>query len=239
MSKSSLQALARECAQSGLVKVFALACAWVFTAQWGRADTITFLDLTDLVSVDFGGSTRISNNGGCTTDFGEDCTFNLNAPAGYGNPTFSGPWALADCTGLSSSFQCYVLNIGEAGSTDPNVQRRSDAITVQILSPTVVNFDMGSDPQPQFGDLHIFCADAPGGVCTASENGGIQTAFQVNWHELTVTGETQVDTIQFQSDVESVVPEPRFGIFLVMGLTALGLFARRKLLATQRGSTLD
>ena len=127
-----------------------------------------------------------------------------------------------DCTQPNGP-QCWVLNIGEAGSTDPNIQTRSDAITAQLLSPTVLTIDMNSDPQPQFGDTTLFCAEAPGGVCTAFEDGSIQRAFSVLWSPLIATGtgngteyENVIDTINFQSDTE--VPEPRFGAVFVSGL---------------------
>lgn len=206
------------------------------TAQPARADgvpgnSILFQDLTDTVSVDFGGSTRIINNGGCTTVTtpGENCSFDVVAPQGYRLYRFFG----AD----PSQTTRVDVNIGEPlGSDNPNLDIRSDGITAIALDSQTVFINYNSDAQPFTGhdpQNDITCSEVGG--CAFFENGLSQTAGTLVWVPVTATGYSEsdvTDKINFQSDANEV-PEPRFAAFVVVGIAALSLFAGRKFAAAR------
>lgn len=234
MQKKSNQEMGGVCthlAIAFLSMLLVLASAPPALADGIPGKTILFQDLTDTVGVDLGGSARIINNGGCTTTFGENCSFDVVAPPGYTLYRFFG----AD----PSTTTRVDVNIGEPVSSDnPNFGIRSDGITAIVLDSQTVFINYNSDPQPGVGGDTQFdfnCSQTTSGTCDFFENGLPQTAGTLVWVPLGATGYSErdvVDHINFQSDTNAV-PEPRLRAFLVIGLAGFGFFARRKLAAAR------
>ena len=182
---------------------------FLFAVQPASADTITFVDTTNTITVTHSGSqhnvvlfnTQTSTPGSCSDTESFQCDIFITSPTGA-TPTSS-------TTGL---------NVSEAG-VDPT-QAVSDSVFAQ---------------QNATSYLVIFASDPPGdpgavlgltplpGAPSISETGGVQTAFTLSWSDGTS------DTIQFQSDLDPV-PEPGTLILFASGLVSVMGLARRKIL---------
>jgi PEP-CTERM motif-containing protein len=174
-----------------------------------RADTITFVDTSNTITVTHDGSdhtvalfnTQTSSFGSCSADETFQCDVFISSPAGA--TTASPPTS---------------LNIAEAG-VDPTlaVSDYLDVPTIEDSPSYLVIFasDRPNDPSSTIGLTPI-----PGPVTT--ETGGVQTAFTLSWTDGTS------DTIRFQSDLDPV-PEPGTLTLFGSGILSLVGLARKRL----------
>jgi hypothetical protein len=166
------------------VLVFVLAI--VLMVQPASADTITFSDTTDTISVGQTGSQHgvflintSTGPGDCTSET-DQCLVSITSP-----------------TGATPTSSAISLNIAEAG-INPTVAVSDYVQAILGTNSYVVIFasDPPADPNGPLGLSPL--AGAP----SISETGGIQTAFTLNWSDGTS------DTVKFQSDLDATVPEP-------------------------------
>jgi len=161
--------------------------AIVLMVQPASADTITFFDTTDTITVGQVGSqhnvtlfnTQTSTTGSCSATESYECDVFITSPTG--------------ATTTSSSMG---LNISEAG-VDPTVAV-SDYVQV-VTSSDQYFVIFASDPP---GDPSSVLGLTPIAGPSIGETGGVQTAFTLNWSDGTS------DIIKFQSDLDAPVPEP-------------------------------
>ena len=176
----------------------------------GRADTITFRDVNDVVSVSTTGTRFIAYPSGVSLlAFGA-----LFAPTGG---TFAGstvPNLTISATSVFPTFQYSDVFSDPSGASVSDVFGMSDTPNSPgtfLLSPVkpfpaplALFFEADIDASP------IPCKFATYG-CQGAENGTLQTIGTVTWDLR--TGGTVVDTIQFQV---TEVPEPPFRLMLAL-----------------------
>jgi len=189
-------------------------------AQTAKADVITFNDLTESPSVDFGGSTRISNVGStntthCASPPAEDCTFDISAPTGYTLSSFLG---VTFTTGTPSTY----VRIGEQNSPV-----ESDYVFAEALSSTIVFVNFHSDTD---GGSPFQCSQSQGGTnsCSLLEDGTLQTAGFILWTK--PSADAKSDALKFQSDVEATTPEPK-AILLVLAMCLVMAISKHRTVA--------
>ena len=158
-----------------------------------HADTFTFQDLTDTVTVSTT-STRF-----VTICVGEDCTLVLSEPS---------PGAAATIT--VSGFPLFI--------SETDGLTLSDVVDAQICGPSIPGCDSAAIAAGLPAILFSSDLDASGFPCNLffsciPEDGTVQTAGTITWADGTV------DTINFQSDIEATaVPEPSTLVLFGVGL---------------------
>jgi hypothetical protein len=178
-------------------------------AQSAKADTFTFIDGTDILSIQ---SASGAPTPPCSA---ESCNLTISAPAGYTFDSYSGLGSLQS--------NDYFLGIAEPGAAPlPGSHLLSDEISV--FPPGAVGGDrqvtFGSDLESQIDSpcVTIITVD-----CQVTETGGVQFGVTINWKNISTGVVNKSDTIQFVSDVDEANPTPEppsIGLFLI-GLALL------------------
>ena len=91
----------------------------------------------------------------------------------------------------------------------------SDKNELQVIFAS----DLGMPGEPGIG---VPCSTVPGG-CQLTETGGVQPGVTITWSN----GAT--DTVSFQSDTDSIVPEPSSLLLLGGGLLVVAGYLKRRL----------
>jgi hypothetical protein len=186
--------------------------------QSAKADTFTFLDSTDTLSIQSSsGVTTV----GCS---GETCNLTINPPSGYSFDSYTGP-------GLQQAGD-YFLGIAEPGVALPTTHFLSDEISVfppsTALGPRQVTFGSDTNETTLNTCTNIIVVD-----CQVTETGGVQFGVTINWRNNSTGAVDKTDTINFHSDVETpTVPEPGTLVLFGSGLVSIVGFARRKTFQT-------
>jgi hypothetical protein len=161
------------------------------------ADTITFQDIGDVLSVDTT-SARVHSSS-CAINEIEICTVVLDAPPG--------------ATFAFTNEPTPVFAIAEP-NTSPQVA--SDALSFNFIGPpedatsVPLSFYSDSDSRP--------LGSCPGnyGSCLITENGGVQVAAIITWTN------GAMDTINFRSDIDEI-PEPSTLLLVFVSLAAFAI----------------
>jgi hypothetical protein len=195
------------------VTVGILLGALLVLARPARADEVTFNDLTDTVS-----ATVTSSNSGSSVTI-DQCRF-------FGITIHGTAVSVEGCKATivgpanSESFRAGALTL--IGGDNGNI---SDAI---IVTPDVFNDNklhviFASDPEipgtPGFG---VACSTVPGG-CQVIETGETQSGVTISWSN------GAIDSVNFKSDTDSIVPEASSLILLGSGLLAMAGYLKRRL----------
>jgi len=194
----------------GLICLMGVAAALALPA---RASEVTFNDLTDTVS-----ATVTSSSSGSSVTIDQCGLFSVTirgtAVSVEGcKATIVGP-------ANSSSFQARTLTL--IGGDSGNV---SDAIIVtpDILNDNKLHVIFASDPEiPGTPGIGVACSTVLGG-CQVTETGGVQSGLTITWSN------HKTDSINFQSDTDSIVPEPSSLVLLGGGLLVVGGYLKRRL----------
>jgi len=194
---------------AGLICLIGMAVVLALPAQ---ADQVTFNDLTDTVS-----ATITPSSSGSSVTIDQCGLFSVmihgTAVSVEGcKATITGPRN-------SDSFRAPLLTLigGDNG-------RISDAIIVMpdVFSDNKLHVIFASDPEipgtPGFG---VACSTVGG--CQVTETGGVQPGVTIAWSN------GQTDIVSFQSDTDSIVPEPSSLILLGGGLLAVAGYLKRRL----------
>ena len=216
MRKLRLAMQYRRCARvtAALASLLAALAAAVVLALPARADVVTFNDLTDTVTATITSSTSgskvtINECGILTIELKprspvsvEGCMVTIVGPAN------------------SSSFKAPLLTL--IGGDNGNV---SDAILVSsdFSDKNKLRVIFASDLEiPGKPGIGVPCDTFPIG-CQVTETGGVQPGITIKWSH------GAKDTVSFQSDVMSIVPEPSSLMLLGGGLLLVGVYLKRRL----------
>ena len=172
-------------------------------AQSAKADTFTFIDSTDSLSIQ-------SASGAPTPPCsGETCNLTIAPPTGYAFDSYSGLGSLQSSD--------YFLGIAEPL---PGNHLMSDELSV--FPPGAVGgarqVTFGSDFETNSPCITIITVD-----CQVTETGGVQFGVTINWRNMSTGAVDKSDTVQFVSDVDEASPTPEppsFALFLI-GLALL------------------
>ncbi len=184
-------------------------------AVQARADEVTFFDTTDTVTTGTTGSRITITACGFTTTafFGglamEGCTATVSAPSGSRI--------------LGSAFvglkRTDLLPIGEGDGTV------SDLILFDLTSATITFLSDLSE-----GGIPLLCSDIIGG-CPITEDGTVQFAGSIISVDNATGRNFTFDNINFQSDLNTPVPEPASLVLLGGGFLTVVDYIRRRRLA--------
>lgn len=179
-----------------------------------RADQVTFNDLTDKVT-----ATITSSTSGSKIKIEECGTLNLPIKP---RTSVQVEGCLATITGPanSESFEAPLLTL--IGEGNGNV---SDAISVlsDFSDKNKLEVLFASDLEiPGKPGLAVACDMFPTG-CKVMETSGVQPGITITWSN------GAKDTVSFQSDAESMVPEPSTLTLLGAGLLIVGSYLKKRL----------
>ena len=195
----------------GLICLMGVAAVFALPAH---ADEVTFNDLTDTVR-----ATVTSSTSGSKITINECGIFSV--PLGP-RTSVSAEGCLATIVGPanSSSFEAPLLTLigGANGNVSDEIIVLSDFSDKNKLQVIFV-----SDPEiPGKSEIGLACSTFPTG-CQVTETGGVQPGITITW------GNGAKDVVSFQSDTDSIVPEPSSLVLLGGGLLVVGGYLKRRL----------
>jgi PEP-CTERM motif len=201
------------CARVTALLTSLLAVALVLAVP-ARADVVTFNDLTDTLT-----ATVTSGASGSQVTINECGIFTIElkprSPVSVEGcrATFVGPAG-------STSFTAPLLTL--IGGDNGNV---SDAILVlsDFSDKNELEVIFASDIDiPGKSGIGVACNTFPTG-CQVTETGGVQPGITITWSN------GAKDTVSFQSDAESIVPEPSSLMLLGGGLLVVAGYLKKRL----------
>lgn len=174
-----------------------------------RADEVTFHDLIDTVTATKSGSRVTIVGGGCGVS---------TVTLGGQSVSAEGCQATITAPDDSTSFDAPRLIL--IGGDNGNI---SDAILVTKVGK-VAHVLFLSDPHVLSGKSELSIPCSRFGGCQLTETGVVQTGVTIEWNK-----DGGTDTVKFQSDTDSTVPEPASLILLGGGLLVVGGYLKRRL----------
>jgi hypothetical protein len=178
-----------------------------------RADEVTFNDLTDTVT-----ATITSSTSGSQAKINECGIFSV--PFQGTAVSVEGCKVTIDGPANSRSFDARLLTLigGDNGNVSDAIlvlSNFSDKNELQVIFAS----DLGMPGEPGIG---VPCSIVPGG-CQLTETGGVQPGVTITWSN------GAMDTVSFQSDTDSIVPEPSSLLLLGGGLLVVAGYLKRRL----------
>jgi hypothetical protein len=178
-----------------------------------RADEVTFNDLTDTVAATITPSTSGSH-------------VTINECGIFSVPFHGTAVSVEGCKATivgpanSRSFDARLLTLigGDNGNVSDAIlvlSNFSDKNELQVIFAS----DLGIPGEPGIG---VPCSTVPGG-CQLTETGGVQPGVKITWSN------GAMDTVSFQSDTDSIAPEPSSLLLLGGGLLVVAGYLKRRL----------
>ena len=192
-----------------------LFCALLLAVQSAKADTFTFNDVSDPVSVNHvGNTTGNSDTTSIECSSESSCQLVSAIPPGAGTPT-----------GIHATD----FSGGAIYIADPNGISISDKLLITFVGTSAYEILFSSDDSGT-GASFGTCAADPIHSCQYTENGATQFASTITWTSGGIIAFAPArilatDTIQFSSIADATVPEPNSLALLLAGVCALGMVA--------------
>jgi hypothetical protein len=196
---------------AGLICLMAMAAVVALPV---RADEVTFNDLTDTVT-----ATVTASASGSSVTINQCGIFTV--PLHGTAVSVEGCLATIVGPANSRSFEAPLLTL--IGGPNGNV---SDEIIVlsDFSDKNKLQVIFASDPEiPGTSEIGLACSTFPTG-CQLTETGGVQPGIAITWSN------GAKDTVSFQSDAESIVPEPSSLMLLGGGLIMVAGYLKRRLI---------